>query len=141
MTRAKSSLYIHCNNDIFNGISAVGIKQVTDPVNYGEPSELLVQLTHRDVYLDFFKNKQSVINRLRSSNTLFLNKGYLCTQINGQLAPVVGFSKAFREQLSRWSAKGDYPISSEIQFIVAWKHQADDKETLIVLPSIKLRKK
>ena len=71
----------------------------------------------------------------------FLNQGYLCTQINGQLIRVVGFSKAFRERLSRWSAKGYYPISAEIQFIVAWKHQADDKETLIVLPSMILRKK
>ena len=114
---------------------------VTDPVTYGEPDELLVQLTHKDVFLNFFKDKQAIINRLRSGNALFLNNyGNLCVQENGRLTPIVVFSKAFKTALSEWASKGYSLVSAEIQFIVAWKGKDDDKETLIVLPSVKLKR-
>ena len=146
MTRAKSSLYIHCNstinNTVFKGVSLAGAKLLTDPVTYGMPNELLVQLTHKDVFLNFFKDKQAIINRLRSGNALFLNNyGNLCAQENGKLTPIVVFSKAFKASLAGWTAKGYSLVSAEIQFIVAWKGKEDDKETLIVLPCVKLIKK
>ena len=141
MTRAKSSLYIHCNNTVFKGVSLAGTKQVIDPVTYGEPDELLVQLTHRDVYLDFFKRNQLIISALRSGNALFLNHyNNLCVQKNGQLIPIVVFSKAFKATLAGWANKGYSIASAEIQFIVAWKNKEDEKETLIVLPSVKLKR-
>ena len=141
MTRAKSSLYFHCYDDIFKGISVAGMKKVFDPENYGAPSELLIQLTHKDVYLDFFKNNQAVIDTLRSGGALFLNNyGNLCVQKNGKLIPIVVFSKAFRALLAEWAAKGYSLVSAEIQFIVAWKGKEDVKETLIVLPSVKLKR-
>ncbi len=146
MTRAKSSLYIHCNSainhTIFKGVSLTGAKLVADPVTYGEPAALLVQLTHKDVFLNFFKDKQEIINKLRSGNALFLNNyGNLCAQENGKLTPIVVFSKAFKALLAGWTAKGYSLVSAEIQFIVAWKSKEDDKETFIVLPSVKLKKK
>jgi len=145
MTRAKSSLYIHCNGainyTIFKSVSLAGAKLVTDPVTYGAPDELLVQLTHKDVFLNFFKDKQAIINRLRSGNALFLNNyGNLCVQENGRLIPIVVFSQAFKTALAEWASKGYSLVSAEIQFIVAWKGKDDDKETLIVLPSVKLKR-
>ena len=145
MTRAKSSLYIHCNgainHTIFKGVSLAGAKLVADPVTYGEPAELLVQLTHKDVFLNFFKDKQAIINTLRSGNALFLNKyGNLCVQETGRLKPIVVFSQAFRASLAGWTAKGYSLVSAEIQFIVSWKGKDDDKETFIVLPSVKLKR-
>ena len=140
MTRAKSSLYIHCYDDIFKNISVAGMKKVFDPVNYGVPSELLVQLTHKDVYLDYFKGNQQIINTLRSGDVLSLNYGKLCIQKNGRQIPIVSFSKAFKTLLAGWAAKGYSLVSAEIQFIVAWKGKEDDKETLIVLPSVKLKR-
>ena len=145
MTRAKSSLYIHCNstinNTVFKGVSLAGAKLVTDPVTYGAPDELLIQLTHKDVFLNFFKDKQTIINRLRSGNALLLNNyGNLCVQENGRLTPIVVFSKAFKTALAEWFSKGYSLVSAEIQFIVAWKGRDDDKETLIVLPSVKLKR-
>jgi len=114
---------------------------VTDPVTYGAPDELLVQLTHKDVFLNFFKDKQAIINRLRSDNALFLNNyGNLCVQENGRLIPIVVFSQAFKTALAEWASKGYSLVSAEIQFIVAWKGKDDDKETLIVLPSVKLKR-
>ncbi|MBQ8918964.1 MAG: hypothetical protein IJ056_02495 [Acidaminococcaceae bacterium] len=114
---------------------------VADPVTYGEPAELLVQLTHKDVFLNFFKDKQAIINTLRSGNALFLNKyGNLCVQETGRLKPIVVFSQAFRASLAGWTAKGYSLVSAEIQFIVSWKGKDDDKETFIVLPSVKLKR-
>ena len=146
MTRAKSSLYIHynstINNTVFKGVSLAGAKLLTDPVTYGAPDELLIQLTHKDVFLNFFKDKQAIINKLRSGDALFLNNyGNLCVQENGRLTPIVVFSKAFKAILNEWAAKRYSLVSAEIQFIVAWKGKDDDKETFIVLPSVKLKKK
>lgn len=118
-----------------------GTKLVTNPLTYGEPDELLVQLTHKDVFLNFFKDKQAIINKLRSGDALFLNNyGNLCVQENGRQTPIVVFSKAFKAILNEWAAKRYSLVSAEIQFIVAWKGKEDDKETFIVLPSVKLKR-
>ena len=68
------------------------------------------------------------------------NYGNLCVQENGRLIPIVVFSQAFKTALAEWASKGYSLDSAEIQFIVAWKGKDDDKETLIVLPSVKLKR-
>ena len=141
MTRAKSALYIHCNTDTFNGISVPGLKHINDPTNYVEPDELLVQLTHKDVYLDFFKQRQDLIMKLRSGQALLVSGSSLDVQIAGKQLPVASFSKAFKERLARWNSQGYFPIAAAVQFVVAWKGQEDNRESFIVLPSVKLKKK
>ena len=42
--------------------------------------------------------------------------------------------------LADWGGKGYSLVPAEIQFIVAWKSKVDDKELLIVLPSVNLIK-
>ena len=55
MTRAKNNLYIHTNTALFDKYRLSGIKHVEDATEYGKPSEIILQTTHRDVVLDFFK--------------------------------------------------------------------------------------
>lgn len=55
MTRAKNALYIHYNNDdLFNHLDIPGVKMIQDNCPYLKPKEIVLQLTHRDVVLDFF---------------------------------------------------------------------------------------
>jgi len=140
MTRAKKRLMIHCNTDIFNRYSCPGLSHKNDPTEYKDPEELLIQLTHKDVYLDFFKTRQDIIPRLRSGMSLELRDNYLVHVTNNRSYPVASFSKAFREKLIRWASQGYYPADVIIQFIVSWKGEADTEDTFIILPTIKLKK-
>ena len=60
MTRAKNALYIHCDTDLFSPYSLPGIEHTEDARQYEEPKSLTLQLTHRDVVLDFFKDKKEI---------------------------------------------------------------------------------
>ncbi|MBR6618446.1 MAG: RecQ family ATP-dependent DNA helicase, partial [Oscillospiraceae bacterium] len=71
MTRAKKALYIHYNNHAFDDYAE---DVQTDEIQYPEPSELILQLTHRDVFLDYFDKpgiKQMVL-RHKSGDCLYL---------------------------------------------------------------------
>ena len=138
MTRAKRELHIHCNTNVFNDLSLAEVQHIDDPVTYREPAELLIQMTHRDVYLDYFKGRQDIVKRLRSGMVMSPRQNQLCVIDNGRWTPVVKFSKAFSEQLARWAMRNYSPVQATIQFIVAWKGENDSEETYIVLPTLKL---
>ncbi len=133
ITRAKSELYIHFNTDIF---AHAPIKIIEDKNIYDEPTELTLQFTHRDVVLDYFKDKGSMITNLRSGDILQYGDGYLSAPINGKLQKLIRFSKACMEKIRRLSDKGYTPQYSKIRYIVLWKGKDDDKETTIILPEI-----
>ena len=140
MTRAKSSLYIHTNTALFDPCHLPGIEHITDAAAYEEPSEIMLQTTHRDVVLDFFKGRQKLISSLRSGTALKIDNVYLTAEHNGREMRVARFSKAFTETLTNLRKKGYVPISSEIRFIIAWKGKDDEKETPILLLNVHLRK-
>ena len=140
MTRAKDSLYIHCNTNLFSAFDLPGISCSEDNNEYGEPEEIYLQLTHKDVVLDFFKDKKEVVFQLKSGIPLFLTDAYLSAELNGRSVRIAKFSKACRERLQTLHERGYIPCSASIRFIVAWKGEDDTKETAVVLPDIYLRK-
>ncbi len=140
MTRAKNNLYIHTNTALFDKYRLSGIKHAEDATEYGEPSEIILQTTHRDVVLDFFKNKKELISGLRSGTVLKNDGGYLTAELNGRDVRVVRFSKAFSKTLENLKDKGYVFSSAEVRFIVAWKGEDDEEESLIVLPDIRLKR-
>ena len=140
MTRAKSNLYIHTNTALFDNYHISGIEHIVDQTAYGEPSEIMLQTTHKDVVLDFFKSKKEIILSLRSGTALKIDDVYLTAERNGRDVRVAKFSKAFTETLVKLKEKGYAPTSSEIRFIVAWKGENDEEETPILLLDIHLRK-
>ena len=79
MTRAKSLLRIHTNSDFFGSLDLRPADCRTDDKAYSEPDEIMLQLTHRDVVLDYFKSKKEAVLALRSGNTLLLDGDYLKT--------------------------------------------------------------
>lgn len=140
MTRAKSNLYIYTNTALFDNYHISGIEYIVDQTVYGEPSEIVLQTTHKDVVLDFFKGKKEIVLSLRSGTALKIDDVYLTAERNSRDVRVAKFSKAFTETLVKLKEKGYTPISSEIRFIVAWKGENDEEETPILLLDIHFRK-
>ena len=140
MTRAKSNLYIHTNTSLFDNYHIPGIEHITDQTVYGEPSEIMLQTTHKDVVLDFFKGKKEIIFALRSGTALKIDDVYLTAERNGRDVRVAKISKAFTETLAKLKEKGYAPQSSEIRFIVAWKREDDEEETPVILADMHFKK-
>lgn len=140
MTRAKNALYIHCNTELFSAIAIPEIEYIEDQNCYEEPTELTLQLTHRDVVLDFFKGKKELLLKLRSGMELSLIDCYLLAKLNGKTVRIAKLSKACKDRIESLLSKGYCPVSAEIRFIVAWKKEGDADETPVVLPDIHFQK-
>ena len=140
LTRAKSSLYIHCNSDILDKCGAVGVEETYDDMLYTEPDELILQTTHRDVVLDYFKSRKDLITSLRSGCSLNISAPYLSAELNGRTVNIAKFSKSFSEKLSVLLDKGFHPVKANVRFIVWWKGENDEEETPVILANIKLAK-
>lgn len=136
MTRAKRNLYIHTNTQLFDIYHIDGISHVEDSKEYDEPKEVMLQTTHRDVVLDFFKGKKEIIFGLRSGMALKLNDAYLSAELNGRDVHVAKFSKAFCEMIGKLKEKGYKPFSAQVRFIVAWRGEDEAEETPILLSDI-----
>ena len=137
MTRAKQRLFIHCNTQIFNAISTDGVTRSFDATQYPLPEEITLPLTHKDVFLDYFKGKKKQILQLRSGQPLCFDEGYLRLPSSEKAACI---SNKMREELKDWAEKGYYVQSAKANFVVAWKGKDDTEETAVLLPELVLRK-
>ena len=140
MTRAKSNLYIHTNTFLFDKYRMSGIEHDVDTAKYEEPAEIMLQTTHKDVVLDFFKSRPEIIFRLRSGTKLKIDNLYLTAEIDNRDVYVARLSKAFMETLEKLKEKGYSPKFAQVRFIVAWKGENDEHETPVILAEIYLSK-
>ena len=138
LTRAKSSLFIHCNTDIFDSIKLQTVKHINDPVSYPEPDELLIQMGYKDIFLDYSKedDRQNTIRSLRSGRILYVKKDTLYAKKGNVLQPIAYFSKNFRTQLEKLREKGYTPKEAILQFTVIWKDYYIPLPTLVLVKTI-----
>ncbi len=140
MTRAKTYLSIHTNGDAFNIINAD--EKTTDGYEYGMPDEIMLQLTHSDVVLSYFKSKQPEIKSLRAGDKLAYKDFYLLTgDTRFKLAKL---SQKMQKEIVSWQEKGYYVTEAEVRFIVAWKPKdapKEEQETAIILANLKLSRR
>ena len=137
MTRAKDSLYIHCNTDVFGDCRTADARFSRDETPYPEPAEIRLQLSHRDVWLDFSKDKKTTVFQLQSGSPLGYAEGYLTTKSG---AMVAALSKSKRDELAAWADKGYFVSDAKVGFIVAWKGKGETDEAAVVLTTLTLRK-
>jgi len=140
LTRAKKELYVHYNNGCFDGFHSPGIEKRSDNTEYPEPEEMITQLSHRDIFLGFFKGKKNIIGKLRSGFELVVNGNVLYFNSEKGLQKIAVLSKSFQEKAASLRQKGYAPYKAKIRFIVAWKNIDDDIESAIILPDIYFRK-
>ncbi len=137
MTRARKSLYIHTCTAIFDGIQHKDIEYEEDHTSYSVPNDISLQLTHRDVYLDFFKDKKEMILSLRSGQPLwFKDNGFYSAA--GDCVAVLSAKK--RNELQEFHRQGFMVYAAEVAFVAAWRGENDTEESAVMLPKIHLRR-
>lgn len=139
MTRARKRLFIYTNSTLFDRLPA-DIHQV-DQTPYVFPDEVMLQLSHKDVNLGFFKSRKKEILSLRSGEKLCFANNLLYVPNNQQ--PVAQLSQKMQAELAQWALKGYIVSSATIRFVVAWKPKdapKDEKEYAVLLLDLELKK-
>ena len=137
ITRAKQRLFIHCNTSIFASSLDKDIEYKNDTNSYPLPDELTLPLTHKDVFLDYFKGKKRQILQLHSGQPLYYDDGYFRLPTGER---VTSISNKMRNELQYWFEKDYFVQSAKINFIVAWKGKEETEETAVLLPELVLKK-
>ena len=140
MTRAKNLLHIHYFGDAFDQYAEYATTDEMDLHTYPKPSELILQLSHKDVYLDFFKDKKALILKLKSGMHLAVKGSRLYVQTDGRLTPVLQFSSKCNESVKQLITSGYVPYDAVIRFICAWKGKEDTIESAVILADIYFRR-
>lgn len=137
MTRAKKRLFIHTNSDCFNNLGAD--RYLIDQARYDMPEEVVLQLSHKDVYLGFFNGKKHDVLALRSGDRLTYRNLILYSTSTGK--PVAKLSLRMQGTLSEWEQRGYVVKSASVRFVVAWKPKdapKDEPETAVLLADLTL---
>ena len=139
ITRAKKSLRVHyCDKGLFDGINVEGIAKTSDLRSSGCLPNVIVQLSHKDVVLDFFLDKKAAVCELRSGCRLNVDGDYLSVSVGGRMMRVVKFSQSFTHKLGELKLKGYKPDFAKIRYVVAWKKDGEQEETAVILPDLYL---
>ena len=137
MTRARKKLHIHTCSSIFDGIHHQDLVYEEDRTLYNTPNEITVQLTHKDVFLDYIKDKKAKILNLRSGQSLWFKDNSLYTS-TGDCVAVLSAKK--RNELQDLARQGFSVYAAEVTYVVAWKGENDTEESAVMLPRLHLRK-
>ncbi len=138
MTRAKQNLTIHINSTFLDNLSTDELERIIDEKTYLPPNEFVLHLTHKDIWLDYFINKQYQISQLANGDVLTFN-GTECLNSKGQ--SVLKFSKKLTEEIQNKKVKGFELKTVKINFIVYWQKEGTDKEIKIILPELYFERK
>jgi ATP-dependent DNA helicase RecQ len=137
LTRAKTNLHIHYNGQYLDGLSAGNLSYTTDHNSYAEPSEIVVFLNHKDVWLSYFLHKASAVNAMSSDDNLTILEDGLGNLKNEQL---LKYSQKFKQTIAEKKDRGFLPVAARINYIVYWKDPERQEEMKIILPKILFRK-
>ena len=80
MTRAKNRLFVHTNGNYFDGLRVD--QYFVDQWQYDMPDEIVLQLSHKDVNLGFFKGLKREVLALRSGDPLVYRDSCLCNALS-----------------------------------------------------------
>jgi len=121
LTRARNLLHIH-----FHDSSVFGKNNniIHNDFDYPPVNIMPMFLTHKDVYLDHFKNKQKEIEKLNGNESL------------RERNDLLRFSKKFEGKIADLKNKGYSIKETKVNFIVFWKGKDMPKEIKIILPCV-----
>ena len=139
ITRAKQRLFIHTNSSLFDK-SSIAQKTIEHAI-FNMPNEIVLQLSHKDVNLGYFKYRKKEVLALRAGQKLRYDNGYLF-DINSN-KPVCQLSQKIMSELSIWNEKNYCVSDASIRFIVAWRPKdapKDEKEHAVLLVDLALNK-
>ena len=139
ITRAKKRLRIHYSDkDLFSAVQNEGVTYIRDDRIPVQPDNVIVNLSHKDVVLDYFIDKKKLIFELQSGFDLEVDGVHLIASVMGCRRRIVKFSEMFVKKLEALAAKGYRPKYAKVRYVVAWKKDGCDEEVAVVLPDLLL---
>jgi ATP-dependent DNA helicase RecQ len=133
MTRAKQNLTIHLNSNFLDNLTAEDLERVEDKEIYLPPNEIAMHLTFKDIWLDYFINKQHLVSQFTSGDALILNE-YECLNSKGQ--SVLKFSQQFVRQIETMKERNYKLKSAKVNYVVYWLKEGAEQEVKIILPEL-----
>lgn len=133
MTRAKQNLNVHLNTNYLNHLVSENLEQINDFETYTTPNKIAIHATLKDIWLDYFINKQYLISQLVSGDKLFV-EGDECLNSNGQT--VLKFSKLLIKKIEEMESKHYKLKSVNVNFILYWLKEGTSQEIKIILPEL-----
>lgn len=137
MTRAKKSLSIHYNGNYLDFIKVQNLECIQDDNTYPLPNQYVLQLSMKDIWLDYSINRQNLITPLRCGDELVATTEG-CNNQKGQV--VMRFSNKIKEFISTKAQEGFMPTNAKIRYIVYWTKEGAENEVRVVLPEVCLEK-
>jgi ATP-dependent DNA helicase RecQ len=137
MTRAKQHLTIHLNSNFLDKLSAENLEKVEDREVYLPPNELAMHLTFKDIWLDYFINRQYLVSQFTSGDDLIIN-GFECLNPKGK--SVLKFSLQFVNQMEAMRQRNYELKTAKVNFIVYWQKEGAEQEVKIILPELYFEK-
>lgn len=116
ITRAKHNLFIY-----------------NDTTTLSNQPSLVLPLSMRDVWLDYFREKKELVLRLRSGDKLRYNNGYLIS-LNGDY--IGRISTAMQERIKELESKGYKVSDATVSYILAWRPREEPLETAVCLANL-----
>ena len=141
LTRAKSRLDIHTNVDVFDDIPVSHCDRFFDDAAYREPVRLSLQLTPRDVYLDYFTS-DTIIKTIKNlaAGDLLSAAGHDGTILTYNGNNVLKYSSNGAERIGKLLNRGYRIESIQAEYIIIWKRKEDEEQYRVVLPLVEFRK-
>jgi ATP-dependent DNA helicase RecQ len=137
MTRAKQNLEIHLNGNFLDEISCQNLVRINDDSQYNPAKLVVMHLSHKEVWLDYFITKQHLISKLKSGDVLVVDNAG-CYDNNGNC--ILKFSGSFKETINEYENKGYRLSEAKVNFIIYWQKEDFENEILVVLPELKFKK-
>jgi ATP-dependent DNA helicase RecQ len=105
------------------------------------PEEIVLQLSHKDLFLGFFKPIKKEVLAFRSGDNLLFHDNYILAPITRRA--VAKLSASMQTTLSAWKEKGYQVQSASVRYVVAWKPKdapKEEPETAVLLIDLTLTK-
>ena len=137
MTRAKQNLNIHLNGNYLDHLKTEGLERIENNNTFKPSNDLVLHLSHRDLYLGYFEFVQHRISGLTSGDSIIIcDEG--CKNNKGEL--VLKFSRSFLEKISQIKQSGFQLKEAKVNFIVHWTNDDKKIQVKIVLPELHFEK-
>jgi ATP-dependent DNA helicase RecQ len=142
ITRARRSLNIHTNRDIFSGIKVEALNRQQVNEIYPHPTELQIETGMKDIWLNYFRNEyvSRRMKNLQAGDTLYFGNHLLSGLQDVDGKTVVKFSTSFKKRLSDLIKKGFKPEQADIAHVVVWFSDEDSRDYRVALPKLGLKR-
>ncbi len=136
MTRARKTLSIFTNDEIFNTSENSNVEMHIDNDIYPSTNSLVIQFSHNGVILSRFAHYQRIISKLREGDHLSWKDFTMYYENTG----IAMLSRKAKDEIKSLLNRGFEVYDVVIRHIVYWKGKDSENELLIILPDVYLRR-